>query len=82
MSKNIYRHTLSRGGYELLEQKMINEKRQLLEASGESTLSDDHIPRYETWKRARQKRGGEYISEAARVVAEKIVSKMWKGTYN
>lgn len=77
MAKNLYRHTLSRGGYELLAQKLINEKRKIKESSGDSTLSDDdHIPRHEMWRRARQKRGGNYISEEAREVAEKIVSKM------
>jgi len=80
VAKNIYRHTLSRGGYELLEEKMMKEKRKVLEASGDDTLSDDLSlsppSRHDTWKRARQKKGGEYTSEATKVVAEKIVSKI------
>ena len=74
MAKNLYPHTLSRGGYDLLDQKMIDEKRKELEASGESDCIPSPPSRHDKWKRARQKRGGEYTSEAAQVVAEKIVS--------
>ena len=59
---------------------MINEKRKMLEASRDYTLSDDlslsPLPHHDTWKRPIQKKWGEYTSEATKVVAEKIVSKM------
>jgi hypothetical protein len=74
VAKNLYPHTLSRGGYDLLDQKMIDEKRKELEASGESDCIPSPPSRHDKWKRARQKRGGEYTSEAVQVVAEKIVS--------
>ena len=59
---------------------MMKEKRKVLEESGDvdDILSDDLTlsppSRHDTWKRARQKKGGEYTSEDAKVVAEKIVS--------
>ncbi|XP_024631762.2 uncharacterized protein [Medicago truncatula] len=90
VAKNIYRHTLSRGGYELLQEKMMKEKRKVLEESGDvdDILNDDLSlsppSRHDTWKRARQKKGGEYTSEAAKVVAEKIdalVEETAKGTF-
>ena len=33
------------------------------------------LKRHEKWKRARQKKSGDYINEDARIIAEKIVSK-------
>ncbi|CAJ2652575.1 unnamed protein product [Trifolium pratense] len=67
-AKNVYPHVLSRGGYKRLEEQMINEKR--------LSLSKDRHPsppeRYETWTRARQKKGGEFTSEPVKKVAEKI----------
>jgi hypothetical protein len=78
VAKNIHPHRLSRGGYELLTEKMINEKRSLQD----STLSDERSPspppRHESWKKARQGKDGEYKSTATKVVADKIVSKIWK----
>ncbi|XP_057452627.1 uncharacterized protein LOC130744462 [Lotus japonicus] len=74
VAKNLYPHTLSRGGYELLEKKMINEKRQELDASIELDRIPSPPSRHDKWKRARQRRRGEYTSEATRVVAEKIDS--------
>ena len=66
----------------MLEDKMVVEKRKRMEDSGEF----DHIPsppsRHDKWKRARQKKGGEYTTEAARVVAEKIVSNMSNESYS
>jgi hypothetical protein len=77
VAKNIHPHRLSRGGYELLTEKMMAEKRSLQD----STLSDERSPspppREEKWKRARQGKDGEYKSAATKVVADKIVSKIW-----
>lgn len=73
MAKNLYKHTLSRGGYDLLDEKILKEKRKILEASGDLDSIPEPPSRHERWKRARQKQGGEYTSEEARVVAEKIV---------
>lgn len=81
VANNLYPHTLSRGGYDYLEDKMMDEKRKRMEDSGEF----DHIlsppSRHDKWKRARQKKGGEYTTEATRVVAEKIVSNMSNESY-
>jgi len=58
----------------------MKEKRKVLEELGnvDDILSDDLSlsppSRHDIWKRARQKKGGEYTSEAAKVVADKIVS--------
>jgi hypothetical protein len=46
-----------------------------------STLTEDDLrppSREDKWKRARTKKNGEYTSDATKVVAEKIVSKIWK----
>ncbi|KAK2375798.1 hypothetical protein QL285_076664 [Trifolium repens] len=83
-AKNIHPHRLSRGGYELLTEKMMAEKRSLQD----STLSDERSPspppREEKWKRARQGKDGEYKSAATKVVADKIdslVEETAKGTF-
>ncbi|KAK2444970.1 hypothetical protein QL285_015953 [Trifolium repens] len=84
VAKNIHPHRLSRGGYELLTEKMMAEKRSLQD----STLSDERSPspppREEKWKRARQGKDGEYKSAATKVVADKIdslVEETAKGTF-
>lgn len=57
---------------------MINEKRLSLSKDSSGLTDDDRHPsppeRYETWTRARQKKGGEFTSEPVKKVAEKIVS--------
>jgi hypothetical protein len=80
VARNVYKHVLSRGGYSLLEEKMKIERKL---SKDDSTLTDDDRspsppPREEKWKRARQKKGGEYTTKEVEVVAEKIVSKIWK----
>lgn len=79
MAKNLYPHVLSRGGYRLLEEKIMKEKSS---SRDNSTLDDNDSPsppsRHELWKRARQKKGGEYTSKSTQEVAEKIVSKQRK----
>ncbi|CAJ2637268.1 unnamed protein product [Trifolium pratense] len=75
-AKNVYPHVLSRGGYKRLEEQMINEKRLSLSKDSSGLTDDDRHPsppeRYETWTRARQKKGGEFTSEPVKKVAEKI----------
>jgi hypothetical protein len=80
VARNVYKHVLSRGGYSLLEEKMKIERKL---SRDDSTLTDDDRspsppPREEKWKRARQKKGGEYTTKEVEVVAERIVSKIWK----
>ena len=72
---------LSRGGYEYLENKLIEEKKkkQLEEAthSGSTdTIIDPPSPiRWHVkWKIARTKKTGQMTSEAAKEIANKIVS--------
>lgn len=79
-AKNLHPHRLSRGGYELLEERIMQDK---LKKAREASQSDpalivdppSPLTRHEKWKRARQKKSGEYTSEDARLVAEKIVCK-------
>lgn len=78
-SKNLYPHTLSRGGYGLLREKILEEKEKQIQEASQSDFSLVVEPpsspeRHELWKRARQRRNGNYTSERAQVVAEKIVS--------
>lgn len=78
-AKNLHPHRLSRGGYELLEERIMQDK---LKKAREASQSDpalivdppSPLTRHEKWKRARQKKSGEYTSEDARLVAEKIDS--------
>ncbi|WJX69378.1 hypothetical protein P8452_53631 [Trifolium repens] len=79
-------HRLSRGGYELLEEKMMQEKlKQKQESLGGSVAAPPSPPaRHEKWKRARQKPSGDYTTEDARIIAEKIdslVEKTSQGTF-
>lgn len=76
-SFNKYPHKLSRGGYALLEKKMIQEKlKERQKSAGDSEVSPPSPPsRHEMWKRARQTPSGEYTSEETRLIVEKIVSK-------
>ncbi|WJX74170.1 hypothetical protein P8452_57856 [Trifolium repens] len=79
-------HRLSRGGYELLQEKMMKEKlKQKQESLGGSVAAPPSPPaRHEQWKRARQKPSGDYTSEDTRIIAEKIdslVEKTSQGTF-
>ena len=73
-------HRLSRGGYDLLTERMMEEKIRLREAQlSSSGLSQEDIPppsppkRHQKWKRARQKPSGQMTSDEARIIAERIV---------
>ncbi|KAL3651959.1 Proteasome subunit beta type-3 [Castilleja foliolosa] len=75
-SQNKCPQRCSRGGYEVLTQKMIDEKikaRQNDSADPSAIIEPPSPPsRHETWKRARIKPSGEYINEATSVIAAKI----------
>ncbi|CAK8579467.1 unnamed protein product [Lathyrus sativus] len=74
VARNVYLHILSRGGYRLLEEKVKSERNS---SRDDSTIDDNGSTsppsRHEIWKRARQKKEGEYTSHSTQV-AEKIDS--------
>ena len=70
---------MSRGGYELLEERIMEQKLKEHQEASQANPSRAIPPpspptRHEKWKRARQKTSGEYTSEPVRIVVEKIVS--------
>ncbi|KAL5138513.1 hypothetical protein HKD37_10G028672 [Glycine soja] len=79
--QNTAPHVLSRGGYEYLEQKLLAEKtKKKLEEAAQSGSVDGVIDPpspvrcHMKWKMARTKKTGEMTTEAAKEIAEKIVS--------
>jgi len=76
--KNETPHRLSRGGYLLLEQRIMEEKlKQQMDSTGsnEGPLNPPSPPnRHEKWKLARTKPGGQMTSEKSKIIAERIVS--------
>ena len=79
-SNNTCPHVLSRGGYQLLEERMLLDKQRQRE---EASASDPSISmvgppsppsRHEKWKQARIKKSGQYTSKDSQSIAEKIVS--------
>jgi len=79
--QNTAPHVLSHGGYEYLEQKLLAEKtkKKLEEAAHPGSIDDvidppSPIRRHVKWKMARTKKTGEMTTEAAKEIAEKIVS--------
>ncbi|XP_045818718.1 uncharacterized protein LOC123911353 [Trifolium pratense] len=77
---NKYPHIMSRGGYELIEEKMMQEKiKQRQESAGESLPTPPSPPkRHEKWIVGRTKPSGEYTSKETQVVADKITSLVQK----
>jgi len=68
---------LSRGGYDLLEKKIMEDKLKILkETSGSEEVISPLSPpsRHEKWKLARTKPGGQMTSTEAYEVAQRIVS--------
>ncbi|XP_028201968.1 uncharacterized protein LOC114386174 [Glycine soja] len=69
-----------RGGYELLEKKLMAEKRKIREEQAAFTedpslyLPPSPISRHEKWKSARTKQYGQMTSQAAKEIADKIDS--------
>ena len=80
---------LSRGGYDLLEKKLLDEKikkrqRDALMTENPPLIEDPSSPikRHVKWKMARTNRYGKMTSEAARKIADKIVSSNFNLDYN
>ena len=75
-------HVLSRGGYDLLQKKLLEEKRKkrqheaLLTENTPFDLEDPPSPieRHVKWKIARTKQYGQMTSEAAQQISDRIVS--------
>ncbi|KAH1249297.1 hypothetical protein GmHk_05G012682 [Glycine max] len=79
--QNTTHHVLSRGGYDYLEQKLLAEKtkKKLQEAAQSGSIDGiidppSSVRRHVKWKMARMKKIGEMTTEAAKEIAEKIVS--------
>ncbi|KAH1262452.1 hypothetical protein GmHk_02G005072 [Glycine max] len=77
--QNTAPHVMSRGGYEYLEKKLMDEKRKKkLEEATQSGSTDtvidppSPIKRHVKWKLARTKKTGDMTSEAAKEIADKI----------
>ena len=73
-------HLLSRGGYKLLEQEMLEEKIKAQSTSIEKMNSEDSLsppsppPRHKMWKGARIKPSGTWSSKSTEQTVERIVS--------
>ena len=84
-ARNIYPHRLSRGGYRRIEKILRDEKRKKMEEELGDSISLDRSPsppsRHDKWKRARQRKDGEYTSDATREVAQRIVSRYFFQEY-
>ncbi|KAL3626912.1 hypothetical protein CASFOL_029223 [Castilleja foliolosa] len=61
----------SRGGYELLSRKTIEEKIKERQASSDVIPPPSPPTRHEQWKRARIK-SGEYITPEVKIIVERI----------
>ncbi|XP_040872080.1 arp2/3 complex-activating protein rickA-like [Glycine max] len=79
--QNTAPHVLSRGGYEYLEEKLMAEKaKKRLEEAAQSGSTEgiidppSPIRRHVKWKMARTKKTGQMTSEAAKEIADRIVS--------
>ena len=79
--QNTALHVLSLRGYEYLENKLMDKKRKRkLEEVAQSRSTDtvinppSPIRRHVKWKMARTKKTSQMMSEAAKEIAEKIVS--------
>ena len=79
--QNTTPHMLSCGGYQYLENKLMDEKRKKkLEEVAKSGITDtmidpsSPIKRHVKWKMVRTKKTGQMTSEAAKEIANKIVS--------
>ncbi|KAL5147273.1 hypothetical protein HKD37_06G016985 [Glycine soja] len=79
--QNTAPHVLSRGGYEYLEEKLMAEKtKKRLEEAAQSGSTKgiidppSPIRRHVKWKMARMKKTGQMTSEAAKEIADRIVS--------
>ena len=74
-------HLLSRGGYELMEKKLMEEKMKTRQRQAECTENTpmvvdppSPIARHVKWKMARTNKYGKMTSAAAQQISDKIVS--------
>ena len=80
-------HLLSRGGYKLLEQEMLEEKIKAQSTSIEKMNSEDSLsppsppPRHKMWKGARIKPSGTWSSKSTEQTGEQIVRNMFSMFY-
>eukprot|EP00256_Glycine_max_P070847 XP_025985442.1 uncharacterized protein LOC102664740 [Glycine max] len=77
-------HILSRGGYDVLEKKLMAEKTKSRVNQGDGTDNTDvvvdlpsPIARHVKWKKARTNKFGQMTSAAAQEIADKIVSSIY-----
>jgi len=72
-NKNL--HILSRGGYRKLEEKIMTEKKKSRPppSEGEDIEPPSPASRHQKWKLARLRSSGNYTSDSAREISEKIV---------
>ncbi|KAH1250132.1 hypothetical protein GmHk_05G013354 [Glycine max] len=77
--QNTAPHVMSRGGYEYLEKKLMDEKRkkkleEVTQSGSTDTVIDPPSPikRHVKWKLAHTKKTGDMTSEAAKEIADKI----------
>ncbi|CAH9107302.1 unnamed protein product [Cuscuta europaea] len=84
---NVCPHILSRGGYELLEEKMMAGKLKNSEEPSQPDPSETLdppppllLPRHEKWKAARKRPSGEFTTQESRMVAQKIDSLVEEST--
>ncbi|KAL5141798.1 hypothetical protein HKD37_09G025080 [Glycine soja] len=82
-------HLLSRGGYDLLEKKLLDKKMKkrqhdTLMTENPALIEDPLSPiqRHVKWKMARTNQYGKMTSEAARQIADKIVNSNFNLDYN
>ena len=82
-------HLFSRGGYDLLEKKILDEKMKKRQHEAMMTENTPHledplspIERHVKWKLARTKRYGQMTSQAAQEIFDKIVSWLFNFYYN
>ena len=79
--QNTTPHVLSRGGYEFLENKLMEEKKkkqleEVTKSGSTDTVIDPPSPirRHMKWKMAHTKKTGQMTFEVAKKIANKIVS--------
>jgi len=82
-------HLFSRGGYDLLEKKILDEKMKKRQHEAMMTENTPHledplspIERHVKWKLARTKRYGQMTSQAAQEISDKIMSWLFNFYYN
>ena len=77
MSNPPYPHTMSRGGYKKVREKLKEKKLEALKASGDHASIDPSqidIPRHENWLEGRRKADGSFTREDVAVIAKRMVS--------